>query len=124
LECGQPKTHQIQSHGGEPRGLSIISTSKKQRKFFGIHHRISALDTISSSLTGLCFFSLRSCASKYFVPRRVSRFGDSALDTISSSLTGLCFFYFDPVLPVRGPEAGDSDGNRTFLLPSTIELSW
>ncbi len=42
LECGQPKTHQIQSHGGEPRGLSIISTSKKQRKFFGIHHRISA----------------------------------------------------------------------------------
>ena len=42
LECGQPKTHQIQSHDGEPRGLSIISTSKKQRKFFGIHHRISA----------------------------------------------------------------------------------
>jgi len=53
----------------------------------------------------------------------VSRFGDAALDTISSSLTGLCFFYSDPVLPVRGPEAGDSDEKRTFLLPSTIELS-
>jgi hypothetical protein len=56
LECGQPKTHQIQSHDGEPRGLSIISTSKKQRKFFGIHHRISAekkpyqkLDTFTAS---------------------------------------------------------------------------
>jgi hypothetical protein len=52
LECGQPKTHQIQSHGGEPRGLSIISTSKKQRKFFGIHHRISAEKKISEVQAG------------------------------------------------------------------------
>jgi len=50
LECGQPKTHQIQSHGGEPRGLSIISTSKKQRKFFGIHHRISGVEPVAETI--------------------------------------------------------------------------
>jgi hypothetical protein len=58
LECGQPKTHQIQSHGGEPRGLSIISTSKKQRKFFGIHHRISALTTNQISILKDSWFML------------------------------------------------------------------
>ncbi len=117
--------------------------------------------TISSSLTRLCFFLLQSCASLrgpeagdsdekrtfllpstidyrsksidrqvgrpdgtiiLFVPRRVSRFGDSA-QTISSSLTGLCFFLLQSCASLRGHEAGDYDGKRTFLLPSTIELS-
>jgi hypothetical protein len=42
LECGQPQTHKINSMEENEEGLSIISTSKKQRELFGIHHRISA----------------------------------------------------------------------------------
>jgi hypothetical protein len=69
LECGQPKTHQIQSHGGEPRGLSIISTSKKQRKFFGIHHRISAHSQLKTFCPKLFVVLMLAPES----PKRVTR---------------------------------------------------
>jgi hypothetical protein len=50
LECGQPQTHKINSMEENEEGLSIISTSKKQRELFGIHHRISALATNQISI--------------------------------------------------------------------------
>jgi hypothetical protein len=80
LECGQPKTHQIQSHGGEPRGLSIISTSKKQRKFFGIHHRISA-QTQSNMIVKYFLQGYSVNGTKLFLAR-VTRFGDSGASII------------------------------------------
>jgi alkaline phosphatase len=40
LECGQPQTHKFNRMAENHEGLSIISTSKKQRKLFGVNHRI------------------------------------------------------------------------------------
>jgi hypothetical protein len=79
----------------------------------------AALDTTSSSLTDLCFFLLRSCAS--FVPRRVSRFGALRLILFHLHLPVSAFFYSNPVCPSQSlPFRGLCANNFIFTYPSLL----